>query len=261
MYLRGPNRIPLQEVNISNCPKIREKLRESTSTYSYLKQSYEAENKHSSRSTPNDPLQFLNAIICHDSLNLLRVINNTLDDIQCRLADGHLTETQLCHWYELIKRCEANIPTLQATLSSLPVSTQGISLEQSSRRTTQLSKDALTATAATSARLHRISASLTSAITFLGTRQDIAKGKSISRLCEAVFFLLPIIASASIFGMRVNEINHAPIWAFFVLCGILILLSYGLRWMMAIDVSKRCERLYSRWSRFPGSTRLPNSTR
>ncbi|KAJ9219478.1 hypothetical protein DTO169C6_8208 [Paecilomyces variotii] len=244
MYLRGLSEIPLQQVDINNCSKVRQQLRESVSTSFYLRQRCGTRHRHSSNSTPNDPLEILNELICHDSLNLLRVINGTLDRIQSSLSDSHLTETQLCHWHEFIRRCEANIPTLRTTLSSLSREYQDTTVEPPLRSTVRLSQEALEVTAATSARLQEVSASLVSNISLLGTRQDIAKKKSISRLSELAFFFLPIIVSASIFGMRVRELNHPPIWAFFTLSIILMLLSYGLRWMMAIDIWKRWKEFY-----------------
>ncbi|KAJ9296461.1 hypothetical protein DTO271G3_5159 [Paecilomyces variotii] len=245
MYLRGLSEIPLQQVDINNCSKVRQQLRESVSSSSYVRQLYGTRHGHSSNSTPNDPLEILNALICRDSLNLFRVINGTLDRIQSSLSDSHLTETQLCHWHEFIKRCEANTPTLRATLSSLSRRHQDITVEPPPRSTIRLFKEALEATAATSARLQEVSASLVSNINLLETRHNIAKKKSISRLSELAFFFLPIIVSASIFGMRVRELNHPPIWAFFTLSIILMLLSYGLRWMMAIDIWKRCKEFCS----------------
>lgn len=243
-YPRSPIEVSLQEVDINNCAKVRQQLGESESTASYLRKWCEAKHKKSWSSIYKDPLEGLNAIVCHDSLNLFRVVNETLDHIQSSLADDYLTDTQLCHWQKFIKRCEANIPALRTTLRSLVPSVQSTTVEPSSRSMMQLSSETLEVAAATSDRLREVSASLISSITMLETRQNIAKEKSITTLSELAFFLVPIAVSASIFSMRVRELDHAPIWAFFVLSIALLLLSYGLRWTIGRYILQRCKRRY-----------------
>lgn len=187
-------------------------------------------NPQSSNYLSGNPLHVLHYIIHCDHLDLLRVINEMLNDIQDGLVEDNKVETHADYWTSLVKRCERNLPEVQKSLTTLETAIRPGTNEPYRRTARQLSVRVNEETAITLKRLKIISKSLATGMAIQDSRRGISEAESVTKLTEFAFFFLPLTLPASLLSMQVNELHQGvPISVFFVLSVTLIVVAYSLR--------------------------------
>lgn len=169
-------------------------------------------------------------IVFRDSFNLLKVLNDSLDEINLEILDDVKMEERLTMWRQLITRAQLELPDLKLSTSQFvsflqsldplnsdhsgensheaPDSTEPQTLSQ------QLEEFCLEIDGMM-LRLQAASSSLTSNMALLDSRRSISEAQAVTKLTELAFFFIPLGFAASLFGMQVEEFeNRAPLWTF-----------------------------------------------
>jgi hypothetical protein len=184
-------------------------------------------------------------IIRQDSISLLKVLTEKLDEVNIQVLDETKLEDRVSLWRNLITRAQLELDQLRHSMESFFTFLQlldpdalkvGISSSlviqgdaagvKATRELLELSQqfDDM------QRKLQATSMLLTSNMALLESRRSIAEAHAVSKLTELAFFFIPLTFAASLFGMQIEQLeNRAPLSTFLLLAIGFTAISYLVR--------------------------------
>lgn len=195
---------------------------------------------------PTTHLEHLFAIIHGDTVNTLRHMELTLQEIGQHILDDTLIQQRLIHWRLLLERFGTELQQLEESLrrfagfitataiSYIPYSSNEETPVRSIPSVEILLEDSISQINSLRQHTTRSHKSLMANMSIVESKRGIAEAESVTKLTELAFFFIPLTFSASIFSMQVKELNASriSIAAFFILAIIITTASYALRLLL-----------------------------
>lgn len=185
---------------------------------------------------PNDPILLsaipFNLIFCivlGDTLGLLSIVNDALNDIIISAASPRPALQSILADRAFTAQLQTNLPgqslvkSLRKILQAIP---QDFREEPTgvTKRSTRILKERVSETAG---RVKEASIATMGALQFIESHRTIEEAESVSRLTEMAFFFIPLSFAASVFSMQVQELaNPVPTWLFIIVAFVLSASSY-----------------------------------
>ena len=238
---RGPMLDYSYMMSFKNIASLKQYLDTETSTAVDLAAWFRADVlKQRSISAHSGPLDFLFAIIQKDTMITLRLMDQALIQIGRDILDENLIQQRLMKWRLLLERFDAELRSLEKSLSKLaifiaPLKSSSSDEKEDGRTSSPLVSNLLHEGKIEIANLRKRATSsyqsLMANMSIVESKRGIAEAEGVAKLTELAFFFIPLTFSASIFSMQVKELNAADISvsAFIILAIIVTVLSYGLR--------------------------------
>lgn len=194
-------------------------------------------------------LQPLFEIIRRDVINMLKLLQNSLDQINLDILDDVKMEESLSLWRGLITRAQFELPDLQRSLtsfinfmpnirvttktSSISIPAPGLIEEHSNDEMVTESKVLMDQIDKMLRRLDTASSSITQNMALLDSRRSIAEAEGIAKITELAFFFIPLTFAATLFGMEIEQLQTPAPLSLFITIGIaFVSASYIIRLMI-----------------------------